>query len=158
MRIWGPVQTAIRKNPESRTIKIDGRYYMLPPNMILHVNFQAVHNSPAYWGADSTQWNPQRWIRNVDGRETLAGAHEGLELIAWACGPRVCPGKKFSQVEFIAVLATILQSYRVRPATKPGESFVQARDRTKGVIEDSIFNLLVKMVRPDDAALVLEKR
>jgi cytochrome P450 len=131
---------------------------MLPPNMILLVNFQAVHNSPAYWGADSTQWKPQRWIRNVSGQETLVGAPEGSEFIAWACGPRICPGKKFSQVEFIAVLATILQSYRIRLATKPGESFVQARDRTIGVMEDSILNLSVRMVRPDDAALVLEKR
>jgi len=122
-------------------------------------NFQAVHTDPQYWGEDNLRWKPQRWVRrNLDGREALAAPPDGAEFIAWSYGPRVCPGKKFSQVEYIAVLATILRSYRIRPAVRGAETFDQAKHRLIGVIEDSVFALTVKLRRAEDAGLVLEKR
>ncbi|KAK5458405.1 hypothetical protein LTS15_004486 [Exophiala xenobiotica] len=48
-------------------------------------------------------------------KETLAPPPPGAAYIPWAVGPRVCPGKKFSQVECVTVIAMLLRSYRLKP-------------------------------------------
>lgn len=159
LRLWGPVQALIKETLEPRTIKISGREYHVPPGTYMQCNFEACHTSPEFWGVDNMQWKPQRWVRkDKSGRELLAEAPESAAFLGWSFGPRVCPGKKFSQVEFIAVLATMLHSYRVKPAVKAGEGFDEAKGRLIGVLEDVYFTLAVKIKRPDDAALVLERR
>lgn len=159
LRIWGPVQSLAKRSPEPQRIKISGHEYQIPPNTFMHPNFQVCHTNPDFWGADNMQWKPERWTRkDANGRESLMDAPDSTLFIGWSTGPRVCPGKKFSQVEYIAVLATILRSYRVKPAQSAGESFDQARKRLTGVLEDCYFMLTVKMKRPNDTGLVLEKR
>jgi len=78
--------------------------------------------------------------------------------MAWSYRPRVCPWKKFSQVEYVAVLATILRSHRIKPAIKGGETFHQVKHRLIRMIEDSVFALVVKLRRAEDTGLVLEER
>lgn len=36
----------------------------------------------------------------------------------WSGGPRVCPGQKFAQVEFVAVLACVLRGAKVKPCIR----------------------------------------
>jgi hypothetical protein len=79
-------------------------------------------------------------------------------FVAWSYGPRVCPGKKFSQVEFVAVIACLLQGVRVEPLTQGNESEVEAAARLKRVVEDSYFFLAPKMARGGDAGIRLVKR
>jgi hypothetical protein len=39
----------------------------------------------------------------------------------WTAGPQVCPGKKFSQVEFVAIIARLFQKGKVTPKLEAGE-------------------------------------
>lgn len=70
----------------------------------------------------------------------------------------MCPGKKFSQVEFVAVVATMLHKYRIKPTVVKGETEEQAKMRLLGVTKDVEFVLTPKIRRPLDAGMVFEER
>jgi cytochrome P450 len=124
----------------------------------VEVNMSNMHTSPKFWGEDNMQWKPRRWIRKDEsGADALVDVAE-MTFVGWSYGPRVCPGKKFSQVEYIAVLATILRGYRIAVALGPGETQDQANARLMGVVQDSFHALVVKMRHPEDAGIVLQKR
>lgn len=57
------------------------------------------------------------------GQEILEAPSPAAELAfnPWSGGPRVCPGKKFSQVEIVAMTAVLLRSYSVKPMVVPGK-------------------------------------
>jgi cytochrome P450 len=78
--------------------------------------------------------------------------------VPWAAGPRVCPGKKFSQVEFVAVLSSVLKGHRVRPVLVKGESDKDASERLLRVIRDSYFEIAIKMKHPEELTVRWEKR
>lgn len=64
------------------------------------IDVTALNTLPEYWGSDSLVWRPDRWIETDSGSEQLYQPPPGV-FLAWASGPRVCPGKKFAQVEFV---------------------------------------------------------
>lgn len=80
-------------------------------------------------------------------------------FIAWSEGLRICPGKKFSQVEFVAAIATVFTNWYVGPVQLPGESIKEARRRVlKLVEEDTGQVLLLQMLHPEKAPLVWKRR
>lgn len=112
------------------------------------MNIAALHSDPAVWGSDVLEWRPSRWIKQSEtGQDEFAGPPEGAAFVAWACGPRVCPGKKFSQVDFVAVIATMVKNYLILPAGKGRER------RLEDVIQDSVFQMSPKPRRPKAAGL-----
>ncbi|KAH7379437.1 cytochrome P450 monooxygenase-like protein [Phaeosphaeria sp. MPI-PUGE-AT-0046c] len=118
----------------SQTLNLGGRSITLPPGTAIHLSLAAMHTHPDYWGDDSMVWNPQRFIsKSQDGRNDIEAeilAPDTQEhFLPWATGQRVCPGKKFSQVELVAVLAYIFRGYTVHPEPRRGESMQQARKR-----------------------------
>lgn len=74
----------------------------------------------------------------------------------WTAGPRVCPGKKFAQVEFVAVIARLFEDGRVRTKLEAGEKLEDAVRRVKEVVEDSELDITLHMVHPERAVLVWE--
>ncbi|KAI1201389.1 hypothetical protein F5X97DRAFT_320469 [Nemania serpens] len=80
-------------------------------------------------------------------------------FFGWSEGALDCPGKRFSQVEFVATIATLFLHWRVEPVTEEGETLHEARERVKNLIKtDSAFVLLLQMVHPERAPLVWQKR
>ena len=80
-------------------------------------------------------------------------------FIAWSEGLRICPGKKFSQVEFVASMAAIFRDWYVEPLLEEGESLEVARKRVlKLVEEDTGQVLLLQMLHPERAPLVWKRR
>jgi cytochrome P450 len=162
LRLWGPIQALDKYSHPSafQSLTIAGQEYSIPPNTNVAVNFQALHTNPKYWGEDSLIWRPQRWVdvNPRTGRETLKDAPENTIYVAWSAGPRGCPGKKFSQVEFVAVIAYLLHNFHVEPVVRGNESRMEAAARLKGVVDDSYFFLAPKMARGGDAGIRLVKR
>lgn len=78
--------------------------------------------------------------------------------MGWVFGHRVCPGKKFSQVEFVAVVAHLLSLYRVELVEEPGESRGDARRRLMDVLGDKYFTIGAQVMRPDAASIRLVRR
>lgn len=135
---------------------------VVPAGTYVSTNVYGVNSDPRWWGAESLEWNPKRWI-NIDpktGQETIAQPPMGVPFLAWSVGPRICPGKKFSQVEFVAVIATLLKSYRVKPLIIEGKMKTerQARDALLEVVNDSLNIITPKMRRPEDAGVMFISR
>lgn len=124
----------------------------------------AVHTHPRYWGANSLSWCPARWIvsdalggkAGLDG-ETLFVPVQGT-YFPWSDGQRNCPGKKFSQVEFVAVIANLFREHTVLPEPMVGESEEQARRRVLETVDDSAVRMLLQMKDPARVAVRWVKR
>lgn len=113
---------------------------------------------PKYWGADALDWKPTRWIINNSSdtkdlnKEEIHYPKPGMYL-PWSEGPRYCPGKKFSQVEFVAVLAVLFCGHRVSVVPLKGETAVQSCERARAVCEDSEYVFSLHMSDGDSLRL-----
>jgi len=120
-----------------------------------------IHTHPRYWGPDSLEWRPSRWIESKIGsqeEETITTPAKG-SFIAWSEGIRNCPGKKFSQVEFVAAIATLFHGWRVDPVPESSESIVMARKRVMATVENETGQvLLLQLLHPEKAALTWSRR
>ena len=139
LRLYGPTASLPKyTNDRAQPLTIAGKEHVIPPYVILHLNQAAVQTQPRNWGNRSFEWLPDRWIDSQKSDETIMEAPGGKgTYLPWAEGARNCPGKKFSQVEFVAVLATLFRRWNVRPALFEGETVQQAKERVLGVVDDS---------------------
>ncbi len=138
---------------------------MIPSKTMVSLCLYAIHTMPRYWGVDSLVWRPSRWIvspiisRKDDNNHN---SHNGLNaesiieprkgtFMPWSDGSRACPGKKFSEVEFVAVIITLLRDHRVRPTVMNGETEEEARQRIIDVVNDSHVRISLQMRHPTRA-------
>ncbi|KAF3053799.1 hypothetical protein E8E11_008176 [Didymella keratinophila] len=85
--------------PRSITVK---------PGTLVGMNHYGAHLS-LRWGADANSFDPQRFIKsNLDGQEKFQ-MPDDVAYTAWMVGPRMCPAKKFSQVEFAGIMVELLR-------------------------------------------------
>ena len=152
------------------TLDVGDQTINLPPKTILLPNYPSMHTDPRYWGSDSLEWQPSRWIRQAasdsgSDSATRLGAEEmdmkqrGL-FLGWSEGTRDCPGKKFSQVEFVALMVGLFRHHRVDPVVDKdaGETIEAARQRVRDLIrDDSGWVLLLQMLHPERAPLAWRK-
>ena len=120
----------------------------------VHVNTMALHTSQSSWGPGVLDFDPTRWLR---GEDELMYPPKGT-YIPWSTGPRVCPGQKMSQVEFVAVIMTLFGRCTVEPVLDCGQNMQQARQRLLDLMEDSQPLLTLQMNRPQDLRLRWQKR
>ncbi|KIY02714.1 uncharacterized protein Z520_01179 [Fonsecaea multimorphosa CBS 102226] len=154
LRLYSPANGIPRwTGDSSQTLKIGDKTVVLPPRTSVLANNAATQTNPKLWGDDADIWRPSRWISDGGGspdkEELLPGPLGGRAFLAWACGPRICPGKKFSQVEFVAVLASLFRSHRVEPVLEAGEDMWDARRRIERVVQDSHVDLTVTIRHPE---------
>ncbi|SLM38548.1 hypothetical protein LPUS_08801 [Lasallia pustulata] len=150
-------------NDRAQSLNINGEVHIIPPKTLVFLNSFAMHKMPRYWGSDSLVWRPSRWILPscpgtvsngaslssgiIFDKETLLEPKKGT-FMPWSDGPRVCPGKKFAQVEFVAVLSTLLRNHRVRPVARDGEKEEDAQQRILDVVADSGIHFTLQMRHP----------
>ncbi|KAF2831742.1 cytochrome P450 [Ophiobolus disseminans] len=117
----------------------------LPPNTQIMLNPWSTHASASHFSSPST-WDPRRWLDASGNLVHSAG------FFAWGSGPRICPGMKFSQVQFCAVLAGVLA--RVQLVVGP-----QEKEGILGVLMDSGAEpLVLKVRRPGELWVGVEER
>ena len=124
----------------------------------MHANVVAVQCDPVTWGPDALEWRPDRWITRTDqgeaGNESLLEPKPGT-FLPWSLGPRVCPGRKFSQVEFVAVVSRLLWRHRVRPKQLEGEALEDAQRRVLKVVNDSAVGPIVLSMRNSESVSLI---
>ena len=160
LRLYGSV-VFIPKSTTSHAqpLTIKNKDYLLPPDTWVTANSQALHTNPKIWGSDALVWRPERWLTpnpdiNTSETETFIDPPKGT-YVPWAEGPRACLGRKFAQVEFVAVMAVLFRKHRVRPALLKGESAVRTRERLVSMVDESgIFAISLQMERPGSVPLV----
>jgi cytochrome P450 len=133
-------------------LTIEGKEIVVPPHVHVHVNNATLHILPSYWGNDSSVWRPSRWL---DEKEEFLQPPPGM-FNPWTMGPRVCPGKKFAQVEFVAVIARMLKNGKVKPKLKASEKMEDAIVRVREVVADSELDVTLHMKHAEKAPLIWE--
>lgn len=141
-------------------LHINGKNYMIPSGTFTMTNLQALHTDPRSWGLDSLVWRPSRWL--VSKPDTVASGYttEFIEpikgtFLPWVDGPRVCPGRKLAQVEFVAVMVALFRKHRVQPVLMEGESADAGKERLRDIVNDSgLSAVTMQMRRPRAAALM----
>ncbi|KAI0189453.1 cytochrome P450 [Astrocystis sublimbata] len=160
IRLYTPVPVAKWTDRAAQQLDVRGKTPAIPPNTMVIPSYASVQTDPKHWGSDSLTWRPSRWI-DTTATTTGNGSEEHLvspqkgTFLGWSEGSRDCPGRKFSQVEFVAMIATLLRDWRFDPVTAPGETIGDARRRVLCQIEtDSAPVLLLQMLHPERAPLV----
>ena len=130
-----------------------------------------VQTHPKYW-QDPLHWRPSRWIShptapksehtektklNLRLRQETLVDHKQSTYFPLSDGPQNCPGAKFSQVEFVAVLACLLRDHRVGVIREPGESAEMAAKRALATTEDCDLELLLRMRNADEVRLTCRR-
>ena len=166
LRLYDPIPGLPKWTGESdRQIQYNGETLIIPARTFVLPSLMAVHTHPRYWGADSLEFRPERWI--VPGSTETGASKFDSETIftpakgtyfPWSDGQRNCPGKKFAQVEFVAVVANLFKDHRVYPERQAGEGPQQARQRVLATVKDSQVGLLLQMRDPTRVAVRWEKK
>jgi cytochrome P450 len=112
--------------------------------MMVYVCATSMHYEPEIWGADVSQFKPSRWF---DDNGNLITPPKGT-FIPWSGGPRICPGMKMAQVEFVATFATLFRSARCEPLLVGEETNKEARKRLENIMADSMQKLTLQVKDP----------
>lgn len=150
----------------SQTLHIGESTIAIPPQTVVMPSLLTVQTHPKYW-PDPLLWQPSRWISSP-------APHSGLDISArlraesmitpaqstyfpWSDGPQNCPGAKFAQVEFVAVIAALLRDHRIVVVPEANESIEKARKRALATTEDCDMELLLRMRNAERVRLVLRR-
>ena len=148
LRLYNPLPGVPKYAAQPTHLTIKDRIYAIPADTIIVPNLQASHTFPRHWGPDALTWRPQRWITgSTIASEAFFKPLKGT-YFPWSEGLRNCPGKRFAQVEFVAVMATLFQHHVAEPVPRGSESLDRARERVLAVVKDSNVELLLQMRDP----------
>lgn len=168
LRLYTPVPTSnIVDGQVPQSLVIGNKTVVLPPKTMVVPSYASVKTDPKYWGDDSLTRRPSRFVKSpkrtkaarstLDDEEFLVPARG--TLLSWSGGARDCVGRKFSQVEFVAVMASLFRDWKVDPVLADGETPEAAQKRIHTQIEtDSAPVLLLQMLHPEKSPLVWSRR
>jgi len=139
LRLIPAVSNIPKVTAGEQQIIVDGKFFIIPNGTHAYLNVVGAHRNPRYWDEPS-EFKPERWLpsskkissegkRRIDPEEenedtqqqssfetttsTSLLLPEKGSFIPFSLGARSCPGKRFAQVESVAVVATIFQRYSV---------------------------------------------
>ncbi len=114
----------------------------------VYVNQQAIHKNVSIWGPDPDDFRPSRWI---DSSGEMITPEKGT-FLPWSGGPRVCPGLKMAQVEFVATFATLFQAAKCE-SIGGGDDPRENAQRLNALMKDSFLKLSLQMKEPHKVQL-----
>ena len=154
LRVYPPVIHISRYIRTDQTIKTSTSTHTIPAPAKVYINVAGLHLNSTIWGPDALKFNPTRWLPSTEDFFTPAKG----TFLPWSGGPRICPGMKMAQVEFVAVIATLFRYCRCEVVLKEGETSEQASLRLEGVMQESQPRLTLQMDNPEDVVLRWTKR
>jgi cytochrome P450 len=164
LRLYDPLLSIVKSTEDhSADLIIGHKVITVPADTRIILNLNALHSLPRYWGDDALEWKPSRWIHTDPGagtvfdREHIAIPEHGA-YIPWSEGMRACPGKKFSQVEHVAVMIALFGEHYVAPVRQQGETEDAAKMRALDTLKDTGMMLLLQMFHPERTPLVWRRR
>lgn len=150
--------------PHPQVLTVGERSYTIPANTNVNLNLAAIHTLPRIWGQDPLHWNPKRWIHTPPNIANPTIEDESIisdttnEFLPWAYGQKVCPGKKFSQVELVAAVATFFRDHTLSAFPEGNETQQDATKRAEKKAIDVDKRLLNEMKNAASVGLVWKKR
>lgn len=165
LRLFTPLIHISKQTRAAQTITTSRGTYRFPANTTTYIDTVALHLDPEIWGNlnlaageqeavdDAQHFRPSRWLNPPGSPQTHFQPPKG-SYIPWSAGPRVCPGQKMAQVEFVAIFLTLLKQHRIEAVPLVGESGVAVEKRLDARMKNSISILTLQMNNVYD---VLEK-
>lgn len=159
LRLCHPLGSSSKLTNNATILSVAGKAHIIPPNSNVQVNFCGLHANTHIWGESALAWDPARFIESGTEKNEKDMESEQLRTfqdgayIPWSHGERVCPGKRFSQVELAAVLAVLFRKHYVEPVPEVGELPADARKRAQQVSLDIQMTLLNEMYQPERLGL-----
>lgn len=105
LRLYPPVPVLSRKTCSDMQL---GKM-TVPSETVIMVPVLALHHDERYWGPDANEFRPERFSEGVAKACRVPGV-----FLPFGTGPRVCIGQVFALFEVKAVVATLLQRFRIR--------------------------------------------
>jgi len=163
LRIFSPVINVPKCTKTPQPITFNKKTHIIPGGVQVHLDAAALHRNPRFWvpagkteeEAQPSNYNPERWLLETKRTEaTDFGEEDGLapegkdtsrafyrpyrgSFIPFSDGVRACLGRKFANVEFVAIMAVLFRDYSVELEVKEGESWEDAKRRAWEYVEDS---------------------
>ncbi|KAJ1292072.1 hypothetical protein BS78_02G364100 [Paspalum vaginatum] len=106
LRLYSPVPLIRRRTKAPAEL---GGGIVVPEGTTLSLPIATMHRDKEVWGDDAGEFNPLRF----DGAATRSAPKNLSALLAFSSGPRSCIGQNFAMVEVRAVLAAILQRFKL---------------------------------------------
>lgn len=145
LRLYQPVLHIPKTSHEPHILRTrDYGDVMIPPGWAIELSAIGVHRNPRYWSPDPDSYRPDRWFiskqaENVNSWRSSDGEEERLKKPArgsffpFSEGFRACLGKKFAQVEMVAVMAEFLRNHSVELVVdeKAGDKWEAVAEQTK---------------------------
>lgn len=153
--MYTPVLHVTRRIVRPTTIRIKGGAgeIHIPTDMIIYVSPFLIHIDPNIW-PDPLAFRPSRWL---DENGQLFRPPQG-HFLPWSTGPRICPGMKMAQVEFVSILRAIITEWTIEPAGFGGESLGSATQRLRRMIDESQPKMTLQIKDPEQMNLRFQRR
>ncbi|KAF2136195.1 uncharacterized protein K452DRAFT_280347 [Aplosporella prunicola CBS 121167] len=160
VRLYCPVPHVHRETTSPQTLETSAGTIRLPAETRVYINPVAIHllpswrdinrqSDPAFFKSDPTvsdehAFRPSRWLNPPDSTHDLFHPRKGT-FVPWAMGPRICPGQKMAQVEFTAVMLTLLKKHRIEAVPLKGERQKEIKERLDARLRDSQWVTVLQM-------------
>jgi cytochrome P450 len=175
LRLMPPVTAPpkVVTHASSQTLNLDNKVLTLQPNTLIHINTVGSGRNPKYFPHspskisglphDLDDFVPERWLvsqsRSDASPPSLFKPVKGA-FVPFSDGARACPGKRFAQVEIVAVLSVLFQNFSVELDVSTFASDVdvakmdfeerkavyeKARCRAQKLMKESIHVITLKM-------------
>lgn len=168
LRLIPAILSIPKESSQEQNITIDDKRHRLPHKTFIHINVVGANRNPRYWPDSPNEFKPERWLPTKSSPETPSSSTDnakkeadGLEttifetsdstsrfkppkgaFMSFSEGQRSCPGRRFAEVEGVAVLSTIFQKYSVELDVSEWASDEQVgkmrRDERKQVYEKAL--------------------
>ena len=166
LRVYPPIMALPKlTSHRAQTLRVGGQILTIPPGISTIPYLLAIQTHPKYW-SDAYAWLPSRWIlhpaaasppsMNQINNEELLVPERGT-YFPWSDGPQNCPGKKFAEVEAVAVLASLFRTHRLHVKREAGESQDAARQRAIDCTNDVNMEMLLRMANTDRVKLICQE-
>lgn len=162
LRLFTPLIHLSKQTKTPQTIQTSRGNYWLPADTTVYVNTVALGLDPNVWrnlnigeghvpsDDDENDFRPTRWINPSGSSQPIYQPSKGA-FLPWSAGPRTCPGQKMAQVEFVAVMLTLLKRHRVEASPLDGENESDVNARLDAQMRKSISILTLEMEGVYDA-------
>ncbi len=110
LRLYPPLPSTARHAVVPTTI---GNVH-IPKGTTATIPPWAVNRSRALWGADASEFNPDRWLEGPNAAN--GGVESPYAFLTFLHGPRSCIGQSFARLEMKCLLAALFTRFRFQVA------------------------------------------